>query len=91
MAIAANSRYTSAVIQTVDGPDGPRREMRVRFPRSRQVSYTYYRVVAGDRIDTIAASFYGDGTLWWMIADANPEIIDWLDLAVGEIIRVPNG
>ena len=28
----------------------------------------------GDRWETIANKFYGDSTLWWIIARANPEI-----------------
>lgn len=90
MAISPDSRYNNSIVQTIDAPDGPRREMRIPFPISRQVSYTFYRVGAGDRVDTIADDFYGDARLWWIIADANPEILDWLDLQVGNIIRVPN-
>lgn len=89
--IGPNSRYVGAVIETAVGPkDDTRQVMQVRFPKSRRVMYTYYRVVGGDRIDTIAHDFYGNGQLWWMIADANPEIMDWLDLPPGEVIRVPN-
>lgn len=91
MPIAADSRYVTATITTAVGPDGEtRQEMRVAFPRSRMISYTYYRVVDGERVDTIAKDFYGKGELWWMIADANPEVIDWFDLEPGTIIRVPN-
>lgn len=90
--ITANSRYKTATIQTAVGPDGStRQEMRVAFPTSRSITYTFYRVGAGERVDTIANDFYGDGRMWWMIADANPEIMDWADLTVGDVIRVPSG
>lgn len=86
-----DSRYRTATLQTVTGPDEvTRQEMRPAWPRSRQITYTYYRVSAADRIDTIANDFYSDGRLWWVIADANPEVLDWLDLAPGDVIRVPN-
>lgn len=91
MAIAADSRYTSAVITTAVGPDGEtRQEMRAAFPRSRMVTYTYYRVTEGERIDTITYDFYGRADLWWRIADANPEIVDWFDLRPGTVLRVPS-
>jgi phage tail protein X len=65
--------------------------MRPAFPRAKVITYTYYRVVAGDRIDTLAFDFFGRSDLWWMIADSNPEYIDWFDLQPGAVLRVPNG
>lgn len=91
MAIGADSRYTTASIVTAVGPDEEtRQEMRVAFPASRLITYTYYRTLDGERVDTIANDFYGRGDLWWKIADANPEILDWLDVEPGTILRVPN-
>lgn len=91
MAITADSRYTTATITTAVGPDdGTRQEMRVAFPRSKVINYTYYRVTDLERVDTIAHDFYGRADFWWMIADANPEIFDWFALAPGTVIRVPN-
>ena len=89
--INADSRYTTATITTGAGSDGEtRQEMRVAFPRPKSVSYTYYRVVDGERIDTIAHDFFGRADLWLMLADVNPEILDWFDLPPGSVIRVPN-
>jgi phage tail protein X len=91
MPITADSRYVTATVTTAVGPDGEtRQEMRPAFPRSRLITYTYYRVIDGERVDTIAHDFYGRGDLWWMIADANPEILDWMALDPGTVIRVPN-
>jgi hypothetical protein len=58
--------------------------------RSFTVNYTYYLWVYGDRPDSVAAFFYGDPSMWWNIADANPEILDWTDLQPGTVIRVPS-
>ena len=91
MPITADSRYTTAAITTAVGPDGDtRQEMRTAFPRAQVVNYTYYRVIDLDRVDTIANDFYGRADLWWKIADANPEILDWMTLEPGTVIRVPN-
>lgn len=90
--IGQDSRYTTASIVTANGPDGqPRQEMRAAFPRPKLITYTFYRVVSGERVDTIAWDFFGRADLWWLIAEANPEIIDWFDLAPGEVLRIPNG
>ena len=42
----------------------------------------------GDRLDQIAAKFYGDGRYWWVIAAAS-NIGWWLQAPPGVVIRVP--
>lgn len=105
MTVSANSRYsTSQIVMDVnqDGNDV------LVITSSRQVNYvitfTYYQVRASDRIDTLAYKFYGNSGLWWVIADANPEILDWSRMGnqivsttpgtasptVGYLLRVPN-
>jgi nucleoid-associated protein YgaU len=54
------------------------------------ITFVYYTVVAGDRMDTIASDLYGQSTLWWKIADANPEIFYPDGLIAGSIIRIPS-
>jgi len=54
------------------------------------VNFTYYQVEEYDTIEWIASATYGDGRNWWVIANANPEILDWNDLEVGTILRIPN-
>lgn len=89
--IGTRSRYTTAAIQTVEAPDGTRQEMRVPFPRSRLITFTFYQTRQNDRVDTLAFFYFGDPTLWWMLANANPEILDWTDIPVGTVLRIPNG
>jgi phage tail protein X len=45
----------------------------------------------GDRYERLAFRFYGDVSLWWIIAIANPNIADFssLFLPVGSEIRIP--
>ena len=59
-------------------------------PQQKVVSYTYYRVTDGDTIQAIANKALGNPALWWKIADVNPEILAWYDLAPGIIIRIPS-
>ena len=42
----------------------------------------------GDRLDNLAYKYYGDTTLWWVIAKANG-IKGKVALSVDEILRIP--
>ena len=46
-------------------------------------------VAAGDSLQSMAESLYGDATLWYLIADANGLASD-RDLRVGQTLTVPN-
>ena len=49
-----------------------------------------YSVVAGDRLDNLAARFLGDPILFWMIADANgAKDPDDLTAEPGLVIQIP--
>lgn len=50
----------------------------------------YYQVKDADRVDTLAALFYGDPNMWWVIAEANNLAILPTDLQTGSIIRIPS-
>lgn len=50
--------------------------------------YAFYTVKGTERLDQIAQKYYSDPTLWWKIADANPEIF-FPTPEPGSIIRVP--
>jgi phage tail protein X len=39
-----------------------------------QQTDVYVYTTQGDRYDILAAQYYGDSSLWWIIATANPEI-----------------
>jgi len=47
----------------------------------------------GDRLDLLANQFYGDKSLYWIIAAANPDYINFgsLFIAEGTQIRIPTG
>ena len=52
--------------------------------------YTTYVWRDVDRIDLLALKFLGSSTLWWRIMDANPEILNALEIEPGTEIRIPN-
>jgi hypothetical protein len=51
---------------------------------------TYVISTLGDRLDLLANDFYGDVTLWWIIASANALPGDSLYPPVGMQLRIPN-
>ena len=87
--ISATSRYNNAALTVVTDHRGTHQVVNPQGPQELVVSYTYYQIAEFDTIDRIAEDVFGDGRLWWKIADVNPEILDWSDLTVGDIIRVP--
>lgn len=50
---------------------------------------SYVITVLGDRLDLLAFDFYGDTSLWWIIASANALPGDSLYLEPGSQIRIP--
>lgn len=88
--ISSVSRYRDSKIVVLPYGDGQRRTI---VP-SAQGDYTFrfqlHTVRAGERVDTLAARYYGDEDLWWQIADGNPERLDWMTLTPGEILRIPH-
>ena len=48
----------------------------------------FIRPVDGNRLDNLAFSYYGDSTLWWIIAKANG-IRGKVVVSTDEILRIP--
>ena len=46
----------------------------------------------GERLENIAFKYYGDVSLWWIIAAGNPEVLSLnsLFIPVGTEIRIPS-
>lgn len=87
--ISADSRYSTSSIETVQTATGARQTVITPAPTERVISYTNYLVRDGDRIDQLADRFLGSAKLWWMVADVNPEILDWFVLSRGTTLRIP--
>ena len=48
-----------------------------------------HRVVAGDRLDLLAARYYGDPLQSWRIADANPTLDPLSLIEPGRVLNIP--
>lgn len=85
------SRYDGAGVFAVnDGIRGPINAIYASYTVVIPGTFTLYQVQPGDRWDKIANRFYGDPSLWWRIADINPELFDPRAIRPGIILRVPS-
>lgn len=82
------SRYEfERVKKTVDGRRVYRQTLYPNIPlRDDDI---YVATETGDRIDTLAYQFYGDSTLWWIIAAANNIHTAPFGFEDGTILRIP--
>lgn len=90
MPVFPMSRYVkAAVVRVADSTGSYHPTIFPAGPQPHRFNYTEYLVMDGDRIDTLAARFLGSETSWWQIADANPEILKWVDIPMGTVLRMP--
>ncbi len=71
---APNSRYKAANVRQYTTPDGdtvPFVGRRIIPEMDRYRPLDRHRTVASERIDQVAAAFYGDPEQYWRICDAN--------------------
>lgn len=87
--IAANSRYASNTVVLLPTSRGSVVTIAAKTPTAVQIQYTWMVLHEGERLDHLAKMAFGDETLWWKIADVNPEILDWTNVPVGTRLRVP--
>lgn len=91
MAIGPDSRYAaSTVVKLTDASGAVRYTIVPSHQQDFTVTFTYHQMSGAERIDLLAYEYYNDEGKWYMIADANPEIMDWDNLDPGVIIRIPN-
>jgi hypothetical protein len=83
------NRYAQIPVITSTEDPRPRYSM-VKYPSIPLDSQDIYVYVnQGDRYDTLALTYYGDVSLWWVIARANPtQSPDSLVPNFGEQIRI---
>lgn len=91
MAISNNSRYANnRIVSVIDGNGKVRPTIVIEPPDEQRINYATYTWQDGDQIEYLAWSAYRDEQAWWVIADANPEIMYWNDLPRGTEVRVPS-
>ena len=56
---------------------------------NRRINYTVHILEEGERLDYLAGIFYGDSSLWWVLAAASG-IGYALQVPPGTVVRVPS-
>jgi hypothetical protein len=90
------SRYSGILITKNENPNianiGARYYVTNSYPEIPLKSSDVYAITEfGDRLDILANLFYGDPSLYWVIASANPDLVpnDSLSLKGGIQLRIP--
>ena len=82
------SRYERNEIQKLkDGREVYRTRIYPNIPLKE--SDTYIVAQTGDRLDTLAYQYFGDQSLWWIIASANNIHDASFAVEDGTILRIP--
>lgn len=84
------SRYANNTIQSLVVQGVSRPTILINTPGERRINFSTYTWRLGDQIEYLAYSAFGDEQSWWIIADANPEILFWDNITPGQQIRVPH-
>lgn len=92
MSIYLGSRYeTAALVRVADSVGNVTiSAFRGESPISMINVPGRYLVVDGDRLDRLAEHFYGSADLWWVIADANSDVLLPDPLTPGIVLVIPS-
>ena len=85
--IGHRSRYASAVL--LADPDGDFLGARSQVDTTPRPDDRFHTVVAGDRVDLLAARYLGQADLWWVLCDYN-DIFFPLEIELGAVLRIPS-
>jgi len=89
--IFKGSRYSTTAVVTATGADGKaRRAIAIRTAPPAPAAFEHV-VSDGDRLDRLAARYYGEATKYWLILDGNPGSLNPFELLVpGQPLQIPS-
>lgn len=61
-----------------------------QFDPLTDISFTFHKYAVGETLQGIALEYYRNPSLWWTIAEYNPEITDLLHIPSGTVLRLPH-
>lgn len=92
MSIYKGSRYEYSTIDffkvNADGDSNP--VVFYQFSPLGLIQYWTHTYVSGERLEQIAMQYYKRPEFWWLIAEYNPELEDFLNIEPGTKLRIPN-
>jgi nucleoid-associated protein YgaU len=84
------SRYSKTEVVTPENSRGRRPRVLAMRIVPDAPGVVLHTVTDGERLDQIAQRYYNDAKKYWLILDANPEVLHPLDvLRTGQRIRIP--
>jgi hypothetical protein len=84
--ITANSRYAQGTLVRAGSTVSVRR---IGLPANTG-RYKIHHWSVADRLDLLAARYFGDAKQWWRIMDMNPLVQSPTDLRPGMLLKVPD-
>jgi nucleoid-associated protein YgaU len=88
--IFKGSRYTDVQVIQPLGAEGKSPRVLAERRITREPGVLEHVAAEGERLDQLAANFYGEPTKYWLILDANLETLNPFELLQpGRTIRVP--
>ena len=92
MAITAGSRYENSIVDYFRKKEGGVTYPVVlySFDSLSDISFFYHTYRTGETLQGISQQYFKTPTLWWAIAEYNPEITDFFHIAHGTSIRIPS-
>lgn len=92
MTIFVGSRYEDDPVDRVRTADGSFVPSVYHAPPPRVQGFRFGVYVTGynERLDSLAARFYDDAELSWVIANANPEVFYPDMIPEGTVLRIPD-
>jgi len=82
--------YTQLIDYLAFSPDGDSYPIVFyQFDDPTTISWWEHVYVEGERLEQIANTYYQRPELWWLIAEYNPQIVDFLNIVPGTTLKVP--
>lgn len=92
MAINSGSRYEQSNVDFFSKVEGGIVYPIVfySFDSLDNVSFFYHSYRKGETLHALAQRYFRDPSLWWTIAEYNPEVVDLLRIPDNTLLRIPS-
>lgn len=88
--IILGSRYQNQTVSSLQTSNGGVRHFVLRNVRPERSGNRLHLWTVSDSIYFLAQAYLGNAARWWEIMDANPELVDAMNIAPGAMVRIPS-
>jgi hypothetical protein len=92
MAIRAGSRYEKSIVDYFK-----KTENGITYPivfysadNLTSIKFILHTFTKGETLTGLSWRYFNRPDVWWVIAEYNPEITDFVNIAGGTVLRIPN-